>query len=60
MPLMERVALSEFNVEDEKRLVGYCDDILSRSKEQLTINAPVVVITEAKLWATENWDEDCV
>jgi hypothetical protein len=29
-------------------LTGYCDDILSRSKEQLTVNAPVVMIVEAK------------
>lgn len=39
---------TEFNVDDEKGLVGYCDYILSRSKEQLTINAPVILITEAK------------
>jgi hypothetical protein len=39
---------TEFNVNDEKGLVGYCDYILSRSKEQLTINAPVILITEAK------------
>jgi hypothetical protein len=38
----------EFNVDDETGLVGYCDYILSRSKEQLTINAPVILITEAK------------
>lgn len=39
---------TEFNVDEEKGLVGYCDYILSRSKEQLTINAPVIMITEAK------------
>jgi hypothetical protein len=39
---------TEFNVDETKGLVGYCDYILSRSKEQLTINAPVVLITEAK------------
>ncbi|MBV8887215.1 MAG: hypothetical protein JO235_24915 [Chroococcidiopsidaceae cyanobacterium CP_BM_RX_35] len=39
---------TEFNVDDEKGLIGYCDYILSRSKEQLTINAPVILITEAK------------
>jgi hypothetical protein len=38
----------EFNVDVETGLVGYCDYILSRSKEQLTINAPVILITEAK------------
>jgi hypothetical protein len=39
---------TEFNVEETKGLVGYCEYILSRSKEQLTINAPVILITEAK------------
>ena len=39
---------TEFNVDEAKGLVGYCDYILSRSKEQLTINAPVILITEAK------------
>ncbi len=28
--------------------MGYCDYILSRSPEQLTLNAPVVLIKEAK------------
>lgn len=39
---------TEFNVDEAKGLVSYCDYILSRSKEQLTINAPVILITEAK------------
>ncbi|MBO3459016.1 hypothetical protein G7B40_010120 [Aetokthonos hydrillicola Thurmond2011] len=39
---------SEFNVDFEKGLNGYCDFIISRSKEQLTINAPVMIIVEAK------------
>ncbi len=39
---------TEFNVDEEKGLVGYCDYILSRSSEQLTINAPIILITEAK------------
>jgi hypothetical protein len=39
---------TEFNVDETKGLVGYCDYILSRSKEQLTINAPITLITEAK------------
>lgn len=39
---------TEFNVDETKGLVGYCDYILSRSKEQLTINAPIILITEAK------------
>jgi hypothetical protein len=39
---------TEFNVDADKGLVSYCNYILSRSKEQLTINAPVILITEAK------------
>jgi hypothetical protein len=39
---------SEFNVDESRGLVGYCDYILSRSQEQLTINAPVAVVVEAK------------
>ena len=39
---------TEFNVDAERGLTGYCDYILSRSKEQLTVNAPVVMIVEAK------------
>lgn len=39
---------TDFNVDFEKGLNGYCDFILSRSKEQLTINAPVTIIVEAK------------
>lgn len=38
----------EFTVDETRGLTGYCDYILSRSKEQLTINAPVVMIVEAK------------
>ncbi len=39
---------TDFNVDFEKGLNGYCDFIISRSKEQLTINAPVLIIVEAK------------
>ncbi len=39
---------TDFNVDAEKGLTGYCDFIISRSKEQLTNNVPVVVIIEAK------------
>lgn len=38
----------EFTVDAERGLSGYCDYILSRSKAQLTVNAPVVMIVEAK------------
>ncbi len=39
---------TEFHVDEARGLTGYCDYILSRSKEQLTINVPVVMIVEAK------------
>ncbi|MFB8788366.1 MAG: hypothetical protein U7123_05825 [Potamolinea sp.] len=39
---------SDFNVDTEQGLNGYCDFVISRSKEQLTINAPVMIIVEAK------------
>lgn len=38
----------EFNVSSEKGLRGVCDFLLGRSPEQLTIEAPVVAIVEAK------------
>lgn len=39
---------TEFSVEPEKGLQGFCDFILSRSPEQLDVTAPVVTIAEAK------------
>ena len=39
---------TEFHVDEARGLTGYCDYILSRSKQQLTINVPVVMIVEAK------------
>ncbi|MTJ10788.1 hypothetical protein [Anabaena sp. UHCC 0204] len=39
---------SDFNVDVEKGLNGYCDFVISGSKGQLTINAPVMIIGEAK------------
>ncbi|MGF1673161.1 MAG: hypothetical protein ACFCUV_05655 [Rivularia sp. (in: cyanobacteria)] len=39
---------TNFDVDIEKGLNGYCDFIISRSKEQLLINAPVIIIIEAK------------
>ena len=38
----------EFNVDSENGLNGVCDFLLSRSSEQLMIEAPAVVIVEAK------------
>lgn len=39
---------TDFNVDADKGLNSYCDFVISRSKEQLTINAPVMIIVEAK------------
>ncbi len=39
---------TNFDVDVEKGLNGYCGFIISRSKEQLLINAPVVIMIEAK------------
>jgi hypothetical protein len=39
---------TEFSVEPEKGLQGFCDFILSRSAEQLDVTAPVMTIVEAK------------
>ncbi|NJL02003.1 MAG: hypothetical protein HC838_02425 [Spirulinaceae cyanobacterium RM2_2_10] len=38
----------EFNVDPVQGLVGFCDFILCRSSEQLFIEAPVLIIVEAK------------
>lgn len=38
----------EFDVDRERGLTGYCDFILCLAKEQLYIQAPVVMIVEAK------------
>ncbi|MDM8557734.1 hypothetical protein [Candidatus Parabeggiatoa sp. HSG14] len=38
----------EFNVNKNKGLNGRCDYIISKTKEQLTLSAPVLVMVEAK------------
>jgi hypothetical protein len=38
----------EFNVDPERGLVGVCDYLFSLSAEQLTLEAPVVAVVEAK------------
>lgn len=38
----------EFNVDSAAGLNGYCDFLVSRSSEQVAIEAPVVVVIEAK------------
>lgn len=47
----DRISLfsgSEFNVDETKGLNGFCDFIISRSSQQLYIEAPVAIIVEAK------------
>jgi hypothetical protein len=39
----------EFNVNSEQKLNGYCDFLISLSPIQSVIQAPVVVIAEAKM-----------
>jgi hypothetical protein len=39
---------NEFNVDAQRGLQGFCDYIISGSKEQLYISAPVTIIFEAK------------
>ncbi|KAM3111695.1 hypothetical protein [Phormidesmis sp. 146-33] len=49
--LRNRIGLfsgTEFNVEPEQGLAGFCDFIISGSKEQFFIGAPIILITEAK------------
>lgn len=38
----------EFNVEKEKGLNGFCDYIISLSKEQLYVTSPIISVVEAK------------
>ena len=39
---------SEFTVDRDRGLTGFCDFLLSSSEEQLEITSPVVIIIEAK------------
>ncbi|XHX78528.1 MAG: hypothetical protein RBJ76_00895 [Stenomitos frigidus ULC029] len=38
----------EFNVDPQQELNGYCDFLVSRSPEQLFIQAPAIMVVEAK------------
>ncbi len=38
----------DFTVDKDKGLNGFCDFIMSKSSEQLFLDTPIVVITEAK------------
>jgi hypothetical protein len=49
--LQSRISLFsgiEFNVNNEKGLNGFCDFIISSSSERLFVNAPVIMLVEAK------------
>ena len=39
---------TDFNVDIEKGLSGYCDFLISASREQFFISAPVITVVEAK------------
>ncbi len=39
---------TEFNVDVERGLNGICDFLISKSREQLSIEAPVIMVVEAK------------
>ncbi|HLP87071.1 MAG TPA: hypothetical protein VK184_00495 [Nostocaceae cyanobacterium] len=39
---------TDFNVDNERGLNGVCDFLISKSREQLSIEAPVVMLVEAK------------
>lgn len=51
---------SDFTVDPERGLAGYCDFLLSRSPEQLTIEAPVVAIVEAKNESLRSGIPQCI
>jgi hypothetical protein len=50
----------EFNVDVEKGLIGFCDFIISHSPEQLFVNAPVIMLVEAKNDNIKNGLGQCV
>ncbi len=52
LPFKDQMSLFsgfEFNIDRHKGLNRRCDYILSKSKEQLTLSAPVLVMVEAKI-----------
>ncbi len=50
----------EFNVDAEKGLMGFCDFIISSSPEQLFVNAPVIMLVEAKNNNIKNGLGQCI
>jgi hypothetical protein len=59
----ERVQIfsgEEFNVDKERGLNGFCDFLFSRSDNRLTIDAPVLMLVEAKRGDLETGLGQCV
>jgi hypothetical protein len=59
----ERVQLfsgEEFNVDKDRGLNGFCDFLFSRSTNPFVINAPVLMLVEAKRGELENALGQCV
>jgi hypothetical protein len=50
----------EFNVDQEKGLDGFCDFLFSKSENQFTIDAPVLMLVEAKRGELETGLGQCV
>ena len=50
----------EFNVDKEKGLNGFCDFLFSRSDNRFTIDAPVLMLVEAKRGELETGLGQCV
>jgi hypothetical protein len=50
----------EFNVDRELGLNGICDFLISKSSDQLTLNAPVLALVEAKKGILEDGWGQCI
>ena len=50
----------EFNVDQDKGLNGFCDFLFSKSDNQFTIDAPVLMLVEAKRGEIESGLGQCV
>jgi hypothetical protein len=51
---------TDFNVDQEQGLQGFCDFILSQSPEQIEVEAPVMTIVEAKNESIKNGLGQCI
>jgi hypothetical protein len=50
----------EFNVDQEKGLNGFCDFLFSKSENQFTVDAPILMLVEAKRGEIESGLGQCV